>query len=195
MRPVNCSRFAESIAPNRRSRRSWDQLIQSIGRIRANQSAHRYLHHAKRHAQYTGAMRCTMCQRFLPKTARKGTRYCGTNCRSRAYRMREHQETASPDRPPVAPRVPPGLPKAAPLRRSAPSALTIPAVLEQLQQARERAGLPQLLTDPMLAYQANLDALLTEHMAIRRIVTTLAAGEVGTLACCTRNTLPFRAGG
>src|SRR5207249_1720043 len=34
------------------------------------------------------------------------------------------------------------------------------------------AGLPPLRTDPMLAYHANLDALLTEHMVVQRIMKT-----------------------
>ena len=119
-----------------------------------------------------GPMRCTICQRFLPKTARKGTKFCGTNCRSRAYRLRQPQADASTNRPPVRIGGSPPLPKATRSRKRAHNPVTIPAVLEHLQQVRKRAGLPPLRTDPMLAYQANLDALLTEYMATQRIVTT-----------------------
>lgn len=115
-----------------------------------------------------------MCQRYLPKTARKGTRFCGTNCRSRAYRLRRHHQEASSGGPLGARPAPPGRPQTPPTRRRAGSPLTIPAVLAHMQQARERVGLPRLLTDPMLAYQANLDALLTERMGSRRILVSHA---------------------
>ena len=117
-------------------------------------------------------MRCTICQKFLPKTARKGTRFCGTNCRSRAYRLRRGYEESSPLLLSVSPNSPQGLPRPSRPRQRAHSPVTIPAVLAHLQQARERAGLPPLQTDPMLAYQASLDALLTEHLAVRRVVAT-----------------------
>jgi hypothetical protein len=118
------------------------------------------------------AMRCTICQKFLPKTARKGTRFCGTNCRSRAYRLRQqHPETPTGGRVSATQKMG-SQPKAKPSRRQAANPLTIPAVLEHMQQVRERAGVRALTTDPMLSYQANLDALLSEHMATRRVLAT-----------------------
>ena len=120
-------------------------------------------------------MRCTICQRFLPKTARKGTKFCGTNCRSRAYRLRQQRADGAPLQQPVRSGGSQRLPKATRSRQRAQEPITIPAVLQHLQQARERAGLPPLQTDPMLAYQANLDALLAEHMATRRILATHVA--------------------
>lgn len=113
-----------------------------------------------------------ICQRFLPKTARRGTRFCGTNCRSRAYRMRQTPEEASSPRLSFGIGDSQQLPEATRPRKRAHKLVTIPAVLEHLQQARERVGLPPLLTDPMLAYQASLDALLTEHRAVQRVLTT-----------------------
>ncbi len=164
--------FAESIVLESRILVGRDRSIQSIEPRCPESIRTPKVHHAKRHAKYSGAMRCTICQKFLPKAARKGTRFCGTNCRSRAYRLRRDHEESSPGRPPGTPQAPQSLPKTAPPRRRTHGELTIPAVLAHLQQVRERAGLPPLLTDPMLAYQANLDALLTEHMATRRILVS-----------------------